>query len=191
MAKKRKIEDVVEELELEQTSINDEETSPEIEESTCEKTEDCVCVEDEKNNALEKENQQLKDQYARLLADFDNFKRRSAQEGLNASTRGRIDVFKQLLEVIDNFDRALTYDAGTKEFKDGIGMVHKQMIERLTNLGLEEVETDGLMDPNYHQAVLVDKVDELEDDEIIEVLQKGYIVEEMLVRPAMVKVNKK
>ncbi len=133
----------------------------------------------------------LEGTYQRLLADFENHKRRTSNEILESKSKGKSEVFEKLLDIIDNFDRSMEYDIQTEEFKKGIEMLHSMFNQRLESLGLEEVETTGALDPNKHQAVLVDTVDGLEDDEIIEVLQKGYCVEQRVLRPAMVKVNKK
>ncbi len=133
----------------------------------------------------------LEGTYQRLLADFENHKRRTSNEILESKSKGKSEVFEKLLDIIDNFDRSMEYDIQTEEFKKGIEMLHSMFNQRLESLGLEEVETTGVLDPNKHQAVLVDTVDGLEDDEIIEVLQKGYCVEQRVLRPAMVKVNKK
>ncbi len=129
--------------------------------------------------------------YLRLLADFDNLKRNNAKDVMNAKNNGKIEVFRELLDVLDNFERSMQYDPSTEDYAKGINMVHKQLIEKLENAGLEKVTTEGEMDANIHQAVMVDTVDDMEDDHIIETLQNGYKLEDRLIRPAMVKVNKK
>ncbi len=129
--------------------------------------------------------------YLRLLADFDNLKRNNAKDVMNAKNNGKIEVFRELVDVLDNFERSMQYDPSTEDYAKGISMVHNQLIERLTNAGLEKVATEGEMDANIHQAVMVDTVEEMEDDHIIETLQNGYKLEDRLIRPAMVKVNKK
>ena len=174
--------------------INEDLTQDEIVEENLEEIIE-ETVEEEEFTEIEKtievELDKMKDKYTRLLADYDNLKRRSALEGIDAKSKGKVEVFEQILEVLDNLERAMQYDAGTKEFKDGITLVHKQLIERLENVGLEEIETDGQLDANFHQAVVVETVDGYEDDQIIDVMQKGYITNDKLIRPAMVKVNKK
>lgn len=129
--------------------------------------------------------------YLRLLADFDNLKRNNAKEVMNAKNNGKIEVFRELVDVLDNFERSMQYDPSTEDYAKGMEMVHTQLISKLEAVGLEKVESNGIMDANIHQAVIVDTVDDLEDDEIIETLQNGYKLEDRLVRPAMVKVNKK
>ncbi len=129
--------------------------------------------------------------YLRLLADFDNLKRNNAKEVMNAKNNGKIEVFRELVDVLDNFERSMQYDPSTEDYAKGINMVHNQLISKLEAAGLEKVAAEGVMDANIHQAVMVDSVEDLEDDEIIETLQHGYKLEDRLIRPAMVKVNKK
>lgn len=148
-------------------------------------------LEEDNQQEIEEANDEYKDKYLRLFADYDNLKRRSAQDLLNQNLNTKIEVFKELVEVIDNFERSLTFDSSTEDFKKGIELVHDQLVNKLEKLGLEKVSSEGIMDPNFHQAVMTDTQDDFEDDEIIEELQKGYKVNEKLIRPAMVKVNKK
>ncbi len=129
--------------------------------------------------------------YLRLLADYDNLKRNTSKDVLNAKNNGKIEIFREIVEVLDNFERSMQYDSTTEDYARGIELVHKQLIEKLEKAGLEKVASEGVMDANFHQAVMVDSVDDMEDDEIIETLQNGYKLEERLIRPAMVKVNKK
>lgn len=129
--------------------------------------------------------------YLRLLADFDNLKRNNAKEVMNAKNNGKIEVFRELVDVLDNFERSMQYDPSTEDYAKGIQMVHTQLLSKLEALGLEQVEAQGIMDAKIHQAVMVESVDDLADDEIIETLQHGYKLEDRLIRPAMVKVNKK
>ncbi len=139
---------------------------------------------------LQEKYSKLEGSYQRLLADYENHKRRTSTEILDSKTKGKSEVFEKLLDIIDNFDRSMEFDVQTEEFKKGMEMLHSMFNQRLEVLGLKEVETTGILDPNKHQAVMVDTVEGLEDDEIIEVLQKGYCVEQRVLRPAMVKVNK-
>lgn len=140
---------------------------------------------------IEEEVNEYEQKYLRLLADFDNLKRNNAKDVMNAKNNGKIEVFRELVDVLDNFERSMQYDSTSEDYAKGINLVHKQLIDKLTNLGLEKVDETGIMNANIHQAVMVDNVEDLEDDEIIETLQSGYKLEEKLIRPAMVKVNKK
>lgn len=176
-----------------------EEVIDEKEEKIEEETPITDSVEEEKSdtfsseeyNALEEKYKKIENTYQRLLADYENHKRRTAQEVIDAKNKGKIEVFEQLLDIIDNFERSMQFDIQTEEFKTGIEMVHKMFDQKLKAAGLSEVETTGLLNPSIHQAIMVDEVEDKENDEILDVLQKGYCVEEKIIRPAMVKVNKK
>ncbi|WOO87159.1 nucleotide exchange factor GrpE [Mollicutes bacterium LVI A0039] len=137
------------------------------------------------------ETNEFEEKYLRLLADFDNLKRNNAKDVMNAKNNGKIEVFRELVDVLDNFERSMQYDPGTEDYAKGISMVHTQLVDKLAAVGLEKVTSEGEMDANIHQAVMVDSVEDMEDDHIIETLQHGYKLEDRLIRPAMVKVNKK
>lgn len=170
-----------------------------LEEKIQEETENNDDVKEENNNKidiqeyekLEEKYNKVENSYQRLLADYENLKRRSANEVLDAKVKGKIEVVEKIIDIVDNFDRSMSFDAGTEEFKEGIQMLHKMFGERLKAIGLEEVRTEGELDPEIHQAIAVDNLEDVEDDIITEVLQKGYVVENKIIRPAMVKVNKK
>lgn len=140
---------------------------------------------------LQERYNKLEDTYKRMLADFENSKRHAAQEVLDSKNAGKIEVFEKILDIVDNFQRSLEYDTNTEEFRQGIKMLSNMFNDRLKSLGLEEVRHEGELDPGLHQAIAIEEQDDLEDNEIIEVLQKGYRVEGKVIRPAMVKVNKK
>ncbi len=171
-------------LQEDQQEINDAEFLEEDEKIQAEDPEVEIEPEEGENK------KDFEDKYLRLLADYDNLKRRSAIEQLSSKNNGKIIVFKELLDILDNFQRALSYDIASEEFKKGIDIVYKQFNEKLASLGLEKVASSGLMDHNIHQAVMTESNQDFKDDEIIEVMQDGYILEEKLIRPAMVKVNK-
>lgn len=176
----------VEEEIIEEVEINEEENFKETEEQIEDKM-----ISTKDYHELEEKYKKVETSYQRLLADYENTKRRNAQEVMDAKTKGKIEVFEKLLDIIDNFERSMAFDIQTEEFKTGIEMVHKMFTERLQATGLEEVNTKGTLDPNKHQAIMVEENEDFANDEIIDVLQKGYSVEEKIIRPAMVKVNKK
>ncbi len=169
----KNIEDEIREMEseVENISIDDEEI-----------------IDDE--NEKEEINE-FEQKYLRLLADYENLKRNNAKDIVGAKNNGKIEVFRELLDVLDNFERSMEYEIGTEDYAKGISMVHTQLISKLESLGLEKISDLGQMDANIHQAVMVEENADLEDDEIIEILQNGYKLEDRLIRPAMVKVNKK
>lgn len=146
---------------------------------------------EEVENDLEEQIKTLEDKNLRLLAEFNNYKKRSAQEFDQASKKAKADVFKKMVDTLDGFERALEQECQDQDFKKGMEMIFDKFRNDLTSLGLEEVDNQGKMNHAYHQALMVDQNPDLDDDEIVEVLQKGYKVEDVLVRPSMVKVNQK
>lgn len=162
-----------------------------IDEEIMTEEENAVLISKKDFDELDEKYQKVENSYQRLLADFENYKRRSVKEILDAETSGKVEVLKQIVDIADNFDRSMKFDVQTEEFKKGIEMLHSMFGEKLANVGLEEVEAEGELNPDIHQAIGIDNKDDIEDDHITEVLQKGYMVGEKLIRPAMVKVNKK
>jgi len=137
--------------------------------------------------------QKQKDETVALLqrnqADFDNFRRRNASVRSESLEEGKRDCIKELLPVLDNFDRAMENDAACDEaWREGVRLVHRQLLDTLHKLGMSEVETDGKFDPNLHNAVMQEKVEGKESGDIIAVFQKGYRVGDKIVRYSMVKV---
>ena len=125
----------------------------------------------------------------RIQADFDNFRRRNASIRLDSYEEGKRDTVKELLPALDNLERALeSIPAENASLREGIVMVHRQMLESLKKLGLEEVESDCIFDPTKHEAVMREKVDGKESGEIVVVFQKGYRMGDRIIRHCMVKV---
>ena len=160
-----------------------------------EKQEDKI---DEKSNEqeeliikLEEQINGLEDKNLRLLAEFNNYKKRSGEEYLQAKNIGKIEGIKNVLDVIDDFERAITQECSDENFFKGMEMIYQKLKQKINDLGVEEIDTSDKLDPNYHQALMVENNPDIDDDVIIEVLQKGYVLEKTLIRPALVKVNKK
>ena len=126
----------------------------------------------------------------RLQADFENFRRRTRQEKDELANMVTQDIIKDLLPMIDNFERAIAAEtADAASFQQGIEMIYKQLMEILAGKGMEVINTaDAKFDPNFHQAVMRVQNPELEDDTIAMELQKGYMVKGKVVRPSMVQV---
>ena len=125
----------------------------------------------------------------RIQADFDNFRRRNASIRLDSYEEGKRDTVKELLPALDNLERALdSIPAENAGWREGIAMVHRQMLDALKKLGLEEIETDCKFDPTLHEAVMQEKVDGKDPGEIVIVFQKGYRMGDKIIRHCMVKV---
>ncbi|OGC13410.1 nucleotide exchange factor GrpE [candidate division WOR-1 bacterium RIFOXYC2_FULL_37_10] len=139
----------------------------------------------------ENENKELKDKFLRTLADFDNYKKRISKEKEDLLKFGNETLICELLPVLDCFDHAI---ASAKKSNDeniikGIELVKKQMIDTLLKLGVQEIESlDKPYDPHFHEAMSKQESDKPENT-IIQELRKGYILNEKLIRPAMVIVS--
>ena len=126
----------------------------------------------------------------RLQADFENFRRRTRQEKEELSNLVVQDFIKELLPMLDNFDRAMAAEAtDAAKFQQGVEMIYNQLAEILKNRGMELIDTkEAKFDPNFHQAVMRVENPELEDETIAMELQKGYMVKGKVIRPSMVQV---
>lgn len=134
--------------------------------------------------------QEKKDRLLRLQADFDNFRRRSAKEREEISAVVTQNFCKDMLPLLDNFERAMTAETKDVEaFQKGVEMIFTQFQEVLKKNGLEQIEAVGQkFDPNFHQAVMRVEDPEKEDDTVAQELQKGYMVKGRVIRPSMVQV---
>lgn len=130
------------------------------------------------------------DQLMRLQAEFENFRRRTRKEMGEVRQAAGAKMIETILPVLDNFTRALdTPDASPEGFADGVKMIHAQFVDMLRQTGLEPIEARGeTFDPHFHEAVSVDSSGEHPEDEVIDVLQDGYMLNGKLLRPAMVRV---
>ena len=138
----------------------------------------------------------MKDQYLRLNADFDNFRKRTLKEKENLASSAKGDFVKALLPVLDNFDLAEKNIKGSTEGEEkiltGYQNMHKQLMEILSSQGLQVVAGVGEpFDPNDHEAIMREENDEMDEDTIIEEFRKGYKIGSSLIRPSMVKVSTK
>lgn len=167
---------------------------PEIAEATetTEQVEEVVVEEKAEDNKLQEEYDKLNQQYIRLAADFDNYRKRQEQERESLLKFGTENALKKMLEVIDNFERgekALQNVEDCQQVKDSFNLVHKQVLDTLQKLGLEEIEAEGKeFDPNFHDAVMRTPSNDYPEETIIAVLQKGYKMGEKVLRPALVNV---
>lgn len=148
------------------------------------------------NNAeldkLKEDFDKLNNQYLRLAADFDNYRKRQEQERESLLKFGTENALKKLLEVLDNFERGAKALEGVEDcqkVKDSFNLVHKQTADILAKLGLEEIKAEGEeFDPNFHEAVMRTPTDEHPENTVVNVMQKGYKVGDKVLRPALVNV---
>ena len=138
---------------------------------------------------LRQERDALVDRLARLQAEFDNARKRSAKEQQDFRDYALTDTLKSLLPIVDSFDRALASGQSGPEVVKGIELINRQFHDTLGKLGLQPIEAKGqTFDPTLHEAVQMVDTDEYKDHEVIDELQRGYKLKERLLRPAMVRV---
>ena len=146
----------------------------------------------DKYEELQQKFDTLNQQYLRLAADFDNYRKRQENEREELLKFGTENALKKLLEVLDNFERgkkALESVEDCQKVKESFDLVHKQTIDALKKLGLEEIETEGKeFDPNFHDAVMQTATSEHPENTIVNELQKGYKFKDKVLRPALVNV---
>lgn len=139
---------------------------------------------------LKNEREELVNLAKRTQADFDNFRKRNASIYCESLEEGERGVIKELLPVLDNFERALQSNGEGDAWREGVRLVYKQFVNVLEKNGLAEIESTGQFDPEFHEAVLQEEAEGKAEGEIIEVLQKGYKVKNRIIRHSMVKVAK-
>ncbi len=142
---------------------------------------------------LTREQEALKDQYLRLAADFDNFRKRAARERSETWARAQAVVVSNLLDALDDLERVSAVDAGQTKAEDvlvGVRLVERKILKELENVGLKRVGSEGeVFDPNHHEAVAALPAPSSDHhDQVAAVLQPGYQFSGALLRPAKVQV---
>jgi molecular chaperone GrpE len=138
---------------------------------------------------LRREIADLRDRSMRTLADFDNFRKRSERERQEARRFAVAEPLRDLLGVVDNLERALAAGGSAEDLKTGVGMILRQMQEALRRHGVKEVAAAGApFDPAVHEAVSREERPDVAAPTVTEELQRGYLLHDRLLRPAMVKV---
>lgn len=135
------------------------------------------------------QNDDFRDRYMRTLADFENFRKRSEREKADFQRYALASVIRELLPVLDNFDRALEHGEEGDEFHKGVSLIYKQLSEVLQRHGVKPITESGVrFDPNIHEAVIREEDSSVPSHTVTAILQKGYFLHDRLLRPAMVKV---
>jgi len=142
---------------------------------------------------LRKETAEIRDRMLRDRAELENYKRRTNDERIKDRKYAQQFILGRLIDMQDNLERALKMDAKSiDKFKEGIILIEQQMVQILETENVTEIESlNKEFDPNFHQAVFTENNADLDDDIVLEVLQKGYLYKDRILRPSMVKVNKK
>lgn len=132
---------------------------------------------------------EFRDRYLRTLADFENFRKRSEREKQDFYKHSLTGVLRDILPVLDNFDRGLDHAEEGDEFHKGMLLIYKQLFDVLQRHGLKPIEESGVhFDPNIHEAVVREDDASVPSHTVTAILQKGYFLHDRLLRPALVKV---
>jgi len=160
------------------------------EKETIQEKQEADASQNNSENEVSKDDEELNVRYLRLAADFQNFKKRVEKEKGDIYAYANEKIVVELLDVIDNFERALEHSNDSSEgFAEGMNMIFKQFKGVLEKSGVEEMSAIGEpFDPNFHHAVMTENSAEFESGEVTQVLQKGYLLNKKVIRPAMVKV---
>jgi molecular chaperone GrpE len=142
---------------------------------------------------LQRERDDYYDRWLRKTAEFDNYRKRVERERREQRDQAVVDLLLELLSVVDDFDRALTVDAGEggASYRKGVELIHSKLQDLLRKQGVTPIQAIGAtFDPNLHQAVTQESSPSHRDGEVIDELRRGYLINGRLLRPAMVKVAK-
>lgn len=183
-------DDTPEETEVSEASEETAENAAEEEtsdEKVPKKEEDPAAALEAKVKALEDAAAADKDKYLRLLAEYDNFRKRSIKERLDASADATAKAALEIISVIDNFERAMAAECSDEGYKKGVEMIYGQFTEVIKKLGVEEIEALGKeFDPNLHNAVSQVEDENFGENTVSQVYQKGYKLGDKVIRCAMV-----
>ena len=149
---------------------------------------------EEETKKLKAEIETLKNDYLRKQAEFQNFTKRKMNEVEELKKFASEKIITQFLGSLDNLERAIESSIESKDFDSllkGIEMIVRNLKDIMSAEGVEEIKTEGVYDPVYHHAVGVEANEDFKEDEIVKVLQKGYMMKGKVIRPAMVIVCKK
>jgi molecular chaperone GrpE len=162
-----------------------------LEDALAEEEQSAITAAEEKLKSVMQNMEELRDRHQRKLAEFDNMRKRTEREKGEYFRNALANFLLDLLPIVDSFDSALAHASPEERrgnFGQGIGLIRRQFIDLLTKYGLTEVDTSGQFDPNVHEAVATEESEDLPKDTILEVLRKGYMLHDRLLRPAWVKV---
>ena len=142
---------------------------------------------------LKRERDDYHDRWLRKGAEFDNYRKRIERERREQADQAVVNLMQELLLVVDDFDRALTVEAGGEAdaYRKGVELIHHKLHDLLRKRGVKPFDALGAdFDPNIHQAVMHEASPNHREGEVIGEMQKGYMMGDRLLRPAMVKVAK-
>ena len=145
---------------------------------------------EKKKDKRDEKIEELNDKVMRQMAEFENFRRRTDQEKAQMFGNGQKAIVEKILPVVDNFERGLaTVEEGADPFADGMLMIYKQLLTTLEEIGVKPIEAVGQeFNPDYHNAVMHVDDEEVGENIVVEEFQKGYMMNDSVVRHSMVKV---
>ncbi len=170
---------------------NGENTENDGADSEAEKAEEKNAVAAEKNTGAEETKEEGDARYLRLAADFQNYKKRVEREKSEIYSYANEKIALDIIEVMDNFERALEHseECADKQFAEGVEMIYKQLKGVLDKNNIVEIKAEGEdFDPNFHNAVISEENPDFESGKVIQALQKGYTLNDKVIRPSMVRV---
>ncbi len=181
-----------------QSKNEESQTTPEVEQEVIEETEETITpevveeaeaeIELDPMEKLQAELADASDRLLRTVAEYDNFRKRSARERENLYPEAEAGIIARFLTLYDNFDRAVEAPCSDSEYQKGMELIHKSFAEVLESLGVEAVGSEGdTFDPNLHNAVMHVEDETLGENVVAQVLQKGWRRGEKILRYAMVK----
>lgn len=181
---------------MEEKELLSEETAEnETPDTENENSEEVTTTESEDNNTsdksaeLEAELNKARNDYIRLFAEYDNYRKRTAKEKTESYTNASAKFIENLLPVIDSFERSLECECTDENFKNGMSMIFNQLKEFLNKMNVKELEALGAeFNPNFHNAIQQMSDTDYASNHVCAVYQKGYIMGDKLIRPAMVAV---
>ena len=162
-----------------------------LEEALAEEERSAILAAEEKLRSVERDLAELKDRHLRKVAEVENIRKRSEREKREHFRVALMDVARDFLPILDNLERAMAHASAEERqshFGQGIGLIRRQLMDLWKRHGLEEVDTNVPFDPNRHEAVATEATNDVPPNSILEVLQRGYLLGDRLVRPAAVKV---
>ena len=182
----------VQETEEETPEELDEELTEELPETDSDDEDDAVSEYNDAASeyaALEEQLSEANDKYLRLYAEYDNYRKRTAKEKTETYSNATSKCIEELLPFIDSFERSLSTECADENFKKGMDMIFKQLQDFLTKMNVTEVEALGKeFDPNIHNAIQQQADTDYAANHVCAVFQKGYMIGDKLIRPAMVAV---
>lgn len=165
------------------------------EKKECKKENKKDCKKDKEIEELKSKNEELLNKLLYSQAEFQNYKKRREIETSNMLKYSNQDIVSELLPIVDNFERAIKLDDNNlddslSKFLEGFKLIYTHLIELLKKYEVKEIDClNKEFDPNLEQALMTSKVDGVEPNVVVEVLQKGYMLKDKMIRPALVKVS--